>query len=109
MLIEALKSLKVRLPNRDIQLRPGYPEEIPDEYVQRLLAIVPHKVKVVAALTGPLKPGHWIEYESPLFGLLRGELLEVFNDGFLEVFHPLMRRLARIPVGWVRKVNEIQQ
>ena len=58
-----------------------------------------------APVSGVLRSGSWVEYESPLFGLLSGEVLAVLDDGQIEVFHEVMQRLARIPVGWVRKVD----
>ena len=45
MLIEALESLRVRLPNRGVQLIPGQPVEFPDEQAKKLLSKVPGKVR----------------------------------------------------------------
>ncbi len=103
MLIEALKPLMVRLPSGDLHLTPGKPVDLPDEQAQKLLAMVPEKVKLASTRPPCLQPGTWIEWDSPLFGRLRGELLGVREDGWLEVFHPLTDKLARIPRAWVRQ------
>ena len=55
-----------------------------------------------APVSVALRPGAWIKYESPLFGSLAGEVLAVLDDGQIEVYHPVMLRLTRIPATWVR-------
>lgn len=47
MLIEALTPLTVRLPERDLQLRPGEPVDLPDEQAAKLLAKALGKVRAV--------------------------------------------------------------
>lgn len=47
MLIEALKPLTVRLPNGDLQLKPGVPTELPEASALKLLAKAGGKVRLV--------------------------------------------------------------
>ena len=110
MLIEALEPMKIRLPTGEIrQLVVGQPVDLPDPQACKLLALAVGRVRVVASSSGPLQAGQWVHYESPLFGLLAGEVLDVHLDGFLEVFHPVTEKLVRIPVAWVREINENQR
>ena len=44
-----------------------------------------------------------VTWESPLFGLLTGDVISVLDNGSVEVFHPLTERLATIPVMWLRR------
>ena len=105
MLIEALKPLLVRLPSGDLHLTPGKPVDLPDKQARKLLTKAQGKVKLVPTRPPRFQPGTWIEWDSPLFGRLRGELLGVHGDGWLEVFHPLTDKLARIPEAWVRQAR----
>ncbi len=94
MLIEASAPLKLKLPTEDVHLQPGVPVALPDSYAQRLLAKVPGKIRV-------LHPGDRLCWDSPLFGVLEGELLAVRENGMIAVFHPLKDGVAEIPVTWL--------
>lgn len=50
-----------------------------------------------------VKAGNTIAWDSPLLGHLTGEVLAVYENGNLEVFHPCTEQLARIPLVWVRQ------
>ena len=45
-------------------------------------------------------PGCWIEWESPLFGLLTGQVLDA-DDTHILVWHQKAEGLINIPVNWV--------
>ncbi len=53
MLIEALQPLRVRLPEGEIRLDPGYPVDFPAAQARSLLAKAPGRVRAVA----PTSPG----------------------------------------------------
>ena len=49
-----------------------------------------------------LAPGCWIEWDSPLFGLLTGQVLD--SDGtHILVWHAKAEGLRNIPVNWVTR------
>ena len=59
----------------------------------------------VAESLDELRPGATITWDSPLFGLLSGELLGVREDGRLEVFNPVTQTVTPIPQAWVRQTQ----
>ncbi len=107
MLLEAVDCpIRYRLADgHEIRLTPGQPVDLPDSQARKLLVRAVGRVRIVASSSGPLLAGQWVQYESPLFGLLSGEVLAVLDDGQIEVFHPVTLRLVRIPRTWVRKVD----
>lgn len=50
-----------------------------------------------------LTPGAIVHWDSPLFGLLQGELLTIRDDGRIEVYHPLTETVTPIPLEWIRR------
>ena len=48
-----------------------------------------------------LPAGACITYQSPLFGDLRAEVVEVSADGTVTLYQPLTGALVRIPLAWV--------
>ena len=105
MFVEAIDHpIRYHLTNgREVRLVPGQPVDLPDIQARKLLAMVPEKVKLTSTRLPCLQPGTWIEWDSPLFGLLRGEVLAVLDDERIEVFHPLTEKRVRIPRAWVRE------
>lgn len=98
MLMEALRPLHIRRVNGDLHMKPGSPVEVPDEDAVRLLAKKPDAVRPV------LCPGDIVEWLSPALPKQQGEVLEVYQDGNFEVFHPLTEILCRLPIRWATKV-----
>jgi hypothetical protein len=98
MKIEALKPLTIRRPAGDIQLIPGTPVEFTEAEGRRLLDRAVGKVR---AIEDPLQVGMIIEWDSPLFGLLRGVVLEIRSHAVL-IHHPLTEREVFIPQSWLR-------
>jgi hypothetical protein len=47
-------------------------------------------------------PGCWIEWDSPLFGLLTGQVLDA-DDTHILVWHKKAEGLRNIPVNWVTR------
>ncbi len=101
--IEALQAITIRLPGGELRdLRPGQPITLPTELARKLLVKAAGKVKMVSLGQPCLIPGTCIEWDSPLFGRLRGELLAVCADAHVEIFHPLTQTVAKIPQAWLR-------
>ena len=49
MLIEATKPLTVRLPERELYLKPGYPVDLPDDQAKKLIERASGKVRAIEA------------------------------------------------------------
>lgn len=85
MLIEALAPLRLRLPERDLALRPGEPVELPDNQARRLMEKAGGKVRqVVRDAYGPLemqaasptaRPIYWESTDGTWHGPVKPEYL----------------------------------
>ena len=51
-----------------------------------------------------IKPGVWIEWHSPLFQPQRAEVIGMYTNEVLEVWHPTTEQLCQIPRAWVTRV-----
>ena len=99
MLIEALSTFTVRLPNGLLQrLCPGQPIDLPDPVALRLLE---RASGMVRAITRPVQ-GEVITWESPLFGMCEGRVLGILDAQCLLVEHPRLEVPAVILFEWVR-------
>ncbi len=107
MLLEAVdRPIRYRLADgREIRLEPGRSVDLPDPQALKLLAKAQGRVKLASTDLPRFQPGTWIEWDSPLFGRLRGELLGFREDGRLEVFHPVTQTVTPIPQTWVRQAR----
>jgi len=106
LLIEALRPLVVHTHEKTIYLTPGRPVNFPDSDALRLLDKAPGKVRVVVSGRGSsdIRPGVWVEWQSPALLPCRGEVLAVYENETFEIFHPLTERLCRLPVAWITQV-----
>ena len=101
MTLEALDCpLIVRVNGMRVSLRPGVPMALTDTQGLKLLARAPGRVRLVSRPT-TLTVGAMATWESPLFGMLSGRVLEVFDHG-VTVYHPLTEVPCTIPLGWLR-------
>jgi hypothetical protein len=106
LLIRALIPLRVRLPQGEIRLEPGTPMDIPEIQARKLLDRAKGKVRPVLtrAYHGEdLTVGEMVEWDSPLFGLLRALILEDKGE-YVMVQHPLTNRQAVVPKRWLTKI-----
>ena len=90
---------------REVRLVPGQPVDLPAIQASQLLAKAQGRLKLASTGLPRFQPGTWIEWDSPLFGRLRGELLGVREDGRLEVFNPVTQTVTPIPRAWVRQAR----
>ena len=101
MLIEAVgRPLTYRWPEGEVRLEPGKPVNLPDERARRLLDRAPGRVRIVAGLA-PVTVGAVVTWDSPLFGILSGPVLEVL-DTSVTIQHPLTAVPCTIPKAWLR-------
>lgn len=101
MLIEATESLTIRRPSGIIRLQRGTLVELPDAAAMELVQKAGTKVRMITLSPGH-QPGQTVTWNSPALGVLRGELLSVHSDGWVDVYHPLTEAVARIPAAWVQ-------
>jgi len=87
-------------PGGSVRLAPGHPVELPEDRAAKLLAKAPGRVRIVPN-DDPLQVGQLVEWDSPLFGFLRGVILEVTPHA-CRVRHPLTEREVPIPRTWLR-------
>ena len=101
MTLEAIeRPLAVKVNGRLVHLRPGIPMDFTDAQGLKLKERAPGRVRIVAGLA-PVTVGAVVTWDSPLFGLLSGVVLEVVNGG-ITVQHPLTEIPCTIPTGWLR-------
>jgi len=108
VLIEALRPLLVRFPDRDLQLEPGQPVDLPDRHVQRLLERAVGKVRVVLShepiVIEPTHPNPRPIYSESITGELLGpaepEFLAQVGEGEQATFW-VIATFAGIP-RWIR-------
>ena len=87
-------------PGGTVRLAPGYPVELPEDRAARLLAKAPGRVRIMAH-HDTLQVGQVVEWDSPLFGCLRGVVLEV-TPHTCRIRHPLTECVVPIPRSWLR-------
>ena len=67
-------------------------------------ATISDNVYLTTAMAIPTPvPGSWIEWNSPMFGLLVGEVIEA-TASTITVWHPLAEKLITIPSAWVTRI-----
>ena len=94
------KALRYRLKSgQEFLLKPGCPVDIPDEAAKSLLNKAGAQVRVVE---DSIRAGQIAEWDSPLFGLVAGVVLEVLPHG-VRVLHPLTEIECVIPASWLCK------
>ena len=100
MLIEARTSLKLKMPAGERVLLPNQVLEVPEESVRRLLARTPDDVQVVTPNVSAVRPGDIVSWQSPLFGVLHGDVVEIDVD-HVTTRNPVTETQTRIPMAWI--------
>jgi hypothetical protein len=104
-MIQALKRIQVRVCQRAVIIEAGGVIDIPDDKAHKLLRLAGRLVRLVEENPyGFLSPGHLVEWNSLLFGLLQGRVLEVKAD-HIDVHHPLTTVRATIPKSWFTNLH----
>ncbi len=110
MVLMAVQRLRVAMPDGPRALVPGETITLPDPVGQRLLEMVPEKVKVVES--NVLCPGVWVEFFSPLFGMCTAKIHEVTLEGCIITNHSVLKgegEPVTIPASWICGVYREQQ
>ena len=106
MELTVVQPIKVRMPHGPQDFTPGEVIDLPDKVAQRLMALVPGKVRQVEL---QLHPGVWVEFFSPLFGMCTARIHEVTVDGCIITNHSVLKgedEPVTIPASWVRNVYQ---
>ena len=106
MLLEALTSLKLKLPEGLKTLQSGERITLPEEKAQKLLRLAKGKVRIVNE-SSHLHPGVWVEFDSPLFGLCTAKIHHMTLEGCIITNHSVLKgegEPVTIPAAWVRGV-----
>lgn len=102
MELTVVQPIKVRMPQGSQDFKPGEIIELPDKVAQRLMELVPGKVR---QMEPQLSPGVWIEFFSPLFGLCIARIHVVTVDGCIITNHSVLKgegEPVTIPAAWIR-------
>lgn len=111
MLIEALISMNLTLPEGMKTLKPGDRVDLPEPKARKLLELAKGKVLVVND-SSQLHPSVWVEFFSPLFGMCTARIHEVRVDGCVITHHSVLKGEAEpvtIPASWICGVYREQQ
>ena len=105
MLIEATRPIRVLIPDGELRLDPGRPMDLPEAQALKLLVKAGGHVRRVEPITAlnldQLRPGVWVEWESPLLGHCHGHVAMSPEDGWFVVRgHSVTGNLALIHSGW---------
>ena len=104
MIFEALKPMEITTKTLGIvTLKAGDRLEWPAEAVMLLVEKCPGKVRVVDD-SAKVQPGVWVEFFSPLFGMVTAKIKSVETDGIWLTNHSVLKGTdepCRIPVAWI--------
>lgn len=53
--------------------------------------------------------GQWVQFDSPLFGLCTGLIIEVEADFYTVTDHSVIKDRVKIPIAWVEKPTDDQR
>jgi len=101
--IEVLIPLQIKLPDRELCLRAGQLQNLPDALATRLVKHASGKVRIVDPPTlESLQPGAWVSWESPLFGRGTGQIALAPENGWLVVrYHSVTGNLGLVRVDGI--------
>jgi len=101
VVLAVVRSIKVRMRYGSQKFAPGEIIDLPDKVAQRLMELVPGKVR----LANPqLHPGVWVEFFSPLFGMCTARIHDVTIDRCVITNHSVLKgegEPVTIPASWI--------
>ena len=110
MLIEVSESLKVRLPDRELDLTPGTQIELEDRYAVKLIERLGGMAKVVIPKSdrSSLQSGDLVSWKSPLFGRCYGRIAIIHDEyeWMLVADHSVLNGFAFVSKKWA--VSEVE-
>jgi len=107
--LTVVQPIKVRMPHGSQDFTPGEVIDLPDKVAQRLMELVPGKVRLVEL---HLHPGVWVEFFSPLFGMCTAKIHDVTLDGCIITNHSVLKgegEPVTIPASWICRLVREQE
>ncbi len=109
MELTVVQAIKVRMPHGSQDFKPGQTNQLPDKVAQRLMELVPGKVRQVDP---QLHPGVWIEFFSPFLGMCTAKIHDVAVDGCIITNHSVLKgegEPVTIPASWICRLVREQE
>ena len=107
MIFEAICPLEIKTRTLGtVSLDIGDRVEWPDEAVKMLVQKYPGKARVVKEQP-QIQAGVWVEFQSPLFGLVTAKFKSVEVENVWLTDHSVLRgenESCRIPVKWIKTI-----
>ncbi len=104
MIVETLIHMDITVFGGLKALKPGDRVDIPIEKAKKLFKLAgPRKVRIIPE-SANIGPGVWIEFFSPLFGMVTARIQSVETDGVWITNHGVLRGTdepCRIPASWI--------
>jgi len=109
---EAITPVRFNTKNKGVvKLEPGQRLTWPTLAVESLLARIPERIRLVES-PAQLHPGVWVEFDSPLFGMVTARILSVEVDTVWLTNHSVLKgedEPCRIPASWIYGVYMEEQ
>ena len=102
MTIQALVNLRILSADYTesvIEVRAGETVNLPPDRVYTLLAKIPDKIRVI-------RPGFFVTWKSPLFGVCEGRVCEVVADKVEITEHGVTKERVTIHAAWITHIAE---
>jgi hypothetical protein len=78
--------------------------DVPPKVISQLQAQIPDKIRVIGDEPPQLRPGVWVEFYSPLFGMCTAKIHEVTVEGCIISNHSVLKgegEPGTIPASWI--------
>ncbi len=111
MELTVVQPIKVRMPHGSQDFKPGEIIDLPDMVAQRLMELVPGKVRPIFG-SRQLHHDVWVEFFSPLFGMCTARIQAVTVDGCIITDHSVLKgegEPVTIPASWICGVYREKQ
>jgi hypothetical protein len=110
LMIETLIHMDITVAGGVKALKPGDRVDIPIEKAKKLFKLAgPRKVRIILE-SANIRPGVWVEFFSPLFGMCTARIHEVTVDECIITNHSVLKgegEPVTIPSSWIcRLVRE---
>jgi len=112
LIVETLIHMDITVFGGLKALKPGDRVDIPIEKAKKLFKLAgPRKVRIIHESVN-IRPGVWIEFFSPFFGMCTARIQEVTVDGCIITNHSVLKgegEPVTIPASWICGVYREQQ
>ncbi len=113
MIFEALVPVTLNTKTRGVlTLRPGQRMDVPPKVISQLQEQIPEKIRVMGDVPTQLRPGIWVEFFSPLWGMCTARIQAVTLDGCIITNHSVLKgegEPVTIPASWICRLVREQE